>query len=650
MADKAVLAGINDYRTISDLRGCINDLDNMADVLVNTFEFPQENIEKLRDREVTKSNVMDAWDWLLRDARPGDRLVFHFSGHGSYTVDDDGDERDGADELLCLFDMDWGDRDSYLLDDDLRRLTERLPGGVRMTVVLDCCHSGTGTRMLLSPTDARSLGREPAKMPIVDLETTLARLRETDSSHSRGIDVVDEILSPRDLRDTERAVLARFVEPPYYIRARLNSQGVRSSFRQAATRSRSAEMNHVLLAGSQSDQTSADAYIDNSYNGAFTFYLCETIRRVGNGLSHQNAIKEIRRQLQRQGFLQNPQLEPDSATGVLFEGVEHKGRADTHEHEVPTAAGIERLNQSIERLLDVLGEKEGRIGPRARRSGQRALVYVHGICRHDPGFSEPWWRAMRSYLSADLRRELGDHRHEVLWSDLVTSSRAAVAGIRPEEQLEQQLLSAELEAVLRDRAELAELPSEPAQRSAGEPREVAGERAFLGVPGLDCADDFVKYLVSDRVRGEVIQRFERVVVPLLGSGFDIDIISHSWGTVIAYEALWTLAGNTFPGRARTLFTVGSALSIGPVKSRLRPSSGGRPPLLDRWVNLDAKGDIVGGPLRGRPFAVDHEFVNLAAVGCSNLLGAVSPACAHSSYFDDGNEVTNRHIFAKYIND
>jgi hypothetical protein len=68
----------------------------------------------------------------------------------------------------------------------------------------------------------------------------------------------------------------------------------------------------------------------------------------------------------------------------------------------------------------------------------------------------------------------------------------------------------------------------------------------------------------------------------------------------------------------------------------------------RWVNLDAHGDIVGGPLKGRPYAVDFDFLNLEPVGCNSLLGLVSPVCAHGSYFDGGNTAVNKDIFARYI--
>ena len=90
--------------------------------------------------------MKNGWKWLLKGAERGDRLVFHFSGHGSQIADIDGDEDDGADELLCLYGMDWNDPKTYLLDDEIHEWTQQIPAGVAVTFLLDCCHSGTGTR------------------------------------------------------------------------------------------------------------------------------------------------------------------------------------------------------------------------------------------------------------------------------------------------------------------------------------------------------------------------------------------------------------------------------------------------------------------------------------------------------------------------
>ena len=84
-----------------------------------------------------------------RGASPGDSLVFHYSGHGSQVPDRNGDETtDRLDEILCPYDLDW---DRPLTDDDLAAACANVPQGALLTVILDCCHSGTGLRDFVRP-------------------------------------------------------------------------------------------------------------------------------------------------------------------------------------------------------------------------------------------------------------------------------------------------------------------------------------------------------------------------------------------------------------------------------------------------------------------------------------------------------------------
>lgn len=151
MPDKAVLFGVNRYKSMSHLRGCLNDVQDIAAALTDVCGFAAANVRTRTDDMVTKKEVRKQWKWLLEDAAGGDRLVFHFSGHGSYATDVDGDEDDGVDELLCHYDMDSSDAGTYLLGDDLRAMTAEIPAGVHVTFLFDSCHSGTATRALRMP-------------------------------------------------------------------------------------------------------------------------------------------------------------------------------------------------------------------------------------------------------------------------------------------------------------------------------------------------------------------------------------------------------------------------------------------------------------------------------------------------------------------
>ena len=58
--------------------------------------------------------MMNAIEWLIKGAKPGDSLFFHYSGHGSQVKDKDGDEIDGLDETILPVDF---QKSGMIIDD-----------------------------------------------------------------------------------------------------------------------------------------------------------------------------------------------------------------------------------------------------------------------------------------------------------------------------------------------------------------------------------------------------------------------------------------------------------------------------------------------------------------------------------------------------
>jgi metacaspase-1 len=669
VSDKALLLGVNDYKSISPLRGCVNDVENMKKLLVDEFGFEAKNVKTLLNQRVVKDEVSKQMKWLFRDAGEGDRLVFHFSGHGSYTADLDGDEDGGADELICLYDMDFNDADTYLLDDELRRWTGDLPTGAQLTIVLDSCHSGTGTRLVLAPVPGKPQQQVAMR---VDDKATLKRAMADRPAGTRGLDLAEEAaaaLTPGH----ENQVRVRFVDPSPAIK-----EAVARRKRKRTRGLVIADMNHVLLAACRDNQTAADASLGGQPNGAFTYNLCQVLREGGAELERQALIDRVERALRDGQFDQVPQLEGRTGQGPLFgrAAAADDGRPDPGGVTVPARptggrAKFGELADVLDRVARLAPEAQreavrllgtvvgSQLAPRIRAVGGRHIVYVHGICEHPRGFSDPWWAALDPFTDAFGQGVLDDTRDEVLWSDLVNGRGVRATGARDasgqeewaarvrgvlEERAAAEALEAAPGAVTRERArDLLTLDLAPRPRI---PRDASAARG-LSIPGLRCVDDFTVYMFNDAVRAQVVGRFTGVVRRLLEEGAELDVISHSWGTVVAYEGLRELedAGLTSP-QVRNLFTVGSALSIFLVKMRLRPANrdGRKPALVRRWVNLNAKGDPVGGPLQGRPYEVDEEFLGLANLGC----GIFDASCAHGSYFKPDNDAVNRDIFANFI--
>ena len=264
MDRKALLVGVNDYQGISDLRGCINDVTNMRNILKTYLGFSNTDIRVLVDSRATNDNIIQRLEKMVTEAKSGDFLVFHFSGHGSQIRDRDGDElKDHMDELLCPYDMNWDN--GFITDDRLNAIFKKLQSNVLLEVFLDCCHSGNGLRDI-------SLGR-PAE------------------------------LGP------ENPTLYRYLPPPMDIECR--SEGEEDelkSMRGFKSENRST-VHHILWAGCMDNQTSADAYINGAYNGAFTYYFCTHMRDIGGNVSRKELLRRIRASLRYGGYSQIPQLE-----------------------------------------------------------------------------------------------------------------------------------------------------------------------------------------------------------------------------------------------------------------------------------------------------------------------------------------------------
>ena len=266
MAKKAVLIGINRYRVPgADLRGCVNDVKNMAKLLTRQYGFATKDIKTLLDFAASKKAIEAAIRKVVAGARRGDVLLVHFSGHGSNVPDNDGDEADGRDEILCPADLDWKDP---FRDDWLRRTFDGMRAGVSLTVITDCCHSGSITRAV-QPPDAPMMERYlPSPWDLVAVE------------------------SGRGLRGTMRGGL------------RKSSRSARKSHDVVT-----ADLPEVLITGCRADQTSADAAIAGGFHGALTYHLVAGLGEGRRPPTYRELHDRVTGRLRRAGFDQVPQLE-----------------------------------------------------------------------------------------------------------------------------------------------------------------------------------------------------------------------------------------------------------------------------------------------------------------------------------------------------
>ncbi len=153
-AQKALIVAIGPYylKTIS-LGPKDTDIANATKILDTLWKFKADEISILRDERATKRNILRTFrSWLIDSTEPGDRVVFYYSGHGSQIKDGDGDEKDGFDETLSVYDT-YADGQSgtgQITDDEIRKLVDQLKDR-DVTLIFDSCHSGTVSRAVLPP-------------------------------------------------------------------------------------------------------------------------------------------------------------------------------------------------------------------------------------------------------------------------------------------------------------------------------------------------------------------------------------------------------------------------------------------------------------------------------------------------------------------
>ncbi|MBE9229066.1 caspase family protein [Phormidium sp. LEGE 05292] len=150
----ALLVGINNYASNSQiplLQGCLTDVELQRNLLIYHFGFHPQDILILTNSQATRKGILTAFEeHLIKQAKPEDVVVFHYSGHGSQIVDSDHDFPDGLSSTIVPFDSSRPANNSGGIVQDITGhtlflLMSALPTE-NVTFVLDCCYSGGAKR------------------------------------------------------------------------------------------------------------------------------------------------------------------------------------------------------------------------------------------------------------------------------------------------------------------------------------------------------------------------------------------------------------------------------------------------------------------------------------------------------------------------
>lgn len=291
---KSLFIGINYFGTKAELRGCINDVISLKSFVVDKFSFPTDQAHmrvltddsKDADLMPTRANIIAGMKWLVKDAKKDDSLFMHYSGHGGSQQDasPDTDEADGKDETLCPCDYSTS---GVIVDDELHDiLVKSLPEGVRLTVLFDCCHSGSildlpytysiDGKLVVHETD----NRKEAIAAAIAAGQAFFITKDTKAAMASGMKALQAMMQGPGKADPE------------------------AQKRAIAIKTTLADV--ITLSGCRDEQTSADANIDGTACGACSWAFTKAFKEHGS-MTYTEMLQEVRSNLHGK-YSQVPQL------------------------------------------------------------------------------------------------------------------------------------------------------------------------------------------------------------------------------------------------------------------------------------------------------------------------------------------------------
>ena len=261
---RAVLIGINYRGTSAELGGCINDVENMRRVLINNYGYKDDDILMLTDNgqrigtkfnrnvKPIKKEIISHINWLINSENLDyNQFYFHYSGHGSYLRDQNNDEKDGRDECLCPTDYNTA---GFIRDDELNKLFNKFSPTSKVTCVIDACHSAT----------------------MLDLKYELDCLSVQVEENEQDPDAYLYKNWSYDFHNSENHNYT------------------------------STDNNIFTISGCRDSQTSADAWINNKYQGALSYHLMKALELNKYDIKVKYLLKDIHCMLEMGKYDQKP--------------------------------------------------------------------------------------------------------------------------------------------------------------------------------------------------------------------------------------------------------------------------------------------------------------------------------------------------------
>ncbi|HTQ79785.1 MAG TPA: caspase family protein, partial [Thermoanaerobaculia bacterium] len=310
----ALLIGIDAYLpnrlpnggTYPPLGGCVRDIRRVETYLQTRLGLPAERITKLtatapetpppvtrddapppmqptepKERWPTYENIVAAFRQVTEEAQPGDRVYIHYSGHGgrATTVYPEVKGAEGLDEALVPVDI--GEPETrYVRDIELAHLLKSMVDRqLRVTLVLDSCHSGGASRKNWMP--------RGAYIP------------------NGGCDVDETKRRAESLAGSREELLASWQG--------LQHQGERGGkvYRDitAATDWLPKPQGYVLVAACTPRQSAYEGdFGDAGRSGALTHWWLDSLKHSAAGATYRDLFQRIEAEIRKEEIAQTPML------------------------------------------------------------------------------------------------------------------------------------------------------------------------------------------------------------------------------------------------------------------------------------------------------------------------------------------------------
>ncbi len=273
---KSLLIGINYVGSKNSLRGCHQDVTNMAEFLSykGYSNDPGSQVIMRDDQHTdprgpffpTGKNMLAAMHWLVSE--PNTCNFLHYSGHGSQVKDPDGDRDSGFDDTIVPVDF---EQNGQLDSDKLHRtLVSELPANSTLFVIFDCCHSGSAIELpFVYRSDA------DGNVSLMDnVKTGFTLLQEANSLLHGGF-TMDKAVKARELFAGATTFFKQLSHA-----GEQQEEGVGEEHFVEDWKSEHKFV--TMFSGCRDDQTSADASIEGASVGAMSWAFLQTMKKNPN--------------------------------------------------------------------------------------------------------------------------------------------------------------------------------------------------------------------------------------------------------------------------------------------------------------------------------------------------------------------------------